>query len=163
MRVLQGCEEIHGTGKTKFKALKLHKSIYGLVQAACQWHKKFEQAIHQQGFVNNDIDPCVFFQREGSDFCLLCILEKCNAWTMINIELMPEGRKLVVNCWDLKQKGDGIFRARLVAFGYCQVAVVEDLLGCEIGVEYEDFTLGQSWIVEKLIKNYSLINSDENG
>jgi Reverse transcriptase (RNA-dependent DNA polymerase) len=38
---------------------------------------------------------------------------------------MPEGRKLVVNCWDLKQKGDGIFRARLVAFGYFQVAVVD--------------------------------------
>jgi Reverse transcriptase (RNA-dependent DNA polymerase) len=36
--------------------LKLNKSIYGLVQAARQGHKKFQEVIVKQGFKGNDIE-----------------------------------------------------------------------------------------------------------
>jgi Reverse transcriptase (RNA-dependent DNA polymerase) len=47
-------EEKNGT------ILKLNKSIYGLVQAARQWHKKFKKIITSMGFDKNQINPCMF-------------------------------------------------------------------------------------------------------
>jgi Reverse transcriptase (RNA-dependent DNA polymerase) len=43
------------------KALRLNKSIYGLVQAARQRNKKFEEEVFKLGFKKNNVDPCLFF------------------------------------------------------------------------------------------------------
>ena len=39
------------------KVLKLKKAIYGLVQAARQWWKKFNSTITSMGFKENNVDP----------------------------------------------------------------------------------------------------------
>jgi hypothetical protein len=69
MKIPQGME----VQLAETKALKLNKSIYGLVQAARQWHKKFSEEILKLGFMENNIDPCVFMKQEGMKFCILCI------------------------------------------------------------------------------------------
>jgi Reverse transcriptase (RNA-dependent DNA polymerase) len=73
MKVPKGC---NGEGEPRAadnQVLQLHKSIYGLVQAARQWHKRFDKEIIKLGFKKNEIDPCVFFKQEGNKICILCI------------------------------------------------------------------------------------------
>ena len=43
---------------------KLNKAIYGLVQAARQWWKKFKQAMKKIGFEVSPVDPCLFIRKE---------------------------------------------------------------------------------------------------
>jgi Reverse transcriptase (RNA-dependent DNA polymerase) len=42
--------------------LKLKKAIYGLVQAARQWWKKFKTVIENMGYTACDADPCLFIK-----------------------------------------------------------------------------------------------------
>jgi hypothetical protein len=43
--------------------LELKKAIYGLVQAARQWWKKFKQVIQQIGYKQSAADPCLFIKQ----------------------------------------------------------------------------------------------------
>ena len=40
--------------------LKLNKTIYGLVQAARQFFKTWANVLQNLGFVQSDVDPCLF-------------------------------------------------------------------------------------------------------
>jgi hypothetical protein len=52
-------------------------------------------------------------------------MEKCDVWTLIKKEEVPNNRKLIGCKWIFKEKRDGVHRARLVALGYSQVAGVD--------------------------------------
>ena len=39
--------------------LELHKCIYGTVQSARQWYKRFADELEKLGFVRSSIDPCL--------------------------------------------------------------------------------------------------------
>ena len=43
--------------------LMLDKSIYGLVQASRQWHKKMVKILEECGFKKSEVDPCLFLQK----------------------------------------------------------------------------------------------------
>jgi hypothetical protein len=60
MKIPDGYKMINKMEVTEGKVLKLNKSIYGLVQAARQWHEKFPEEIMNMSFKNNHIDPFVF-------------------------------------------------------------------------------------------------------
>jgi Reverse transcriptase (RNA-dependent DNA polymerase) len=60
MKIPQGLAEVEGIEEKNGTILKLNKSIYGFLQAARQWHKKFEKVITGMGFDKNQIDPCMF-------------------------------------------------------------------------------------------------------
>jgi Reverse transcriptase (RNA-dependent DNA polymerase) len=47
---------------TKTHCCKLKKAIYGLVQAAHQWRKKFKEVLLQMGYKPSLADPCLFYQ-----------------------------------------------------------------------------------------------------
>ena len=51
----------------KTHCLLLTKAIYGLVQAARQWWKKFSEVLHKLGYHASRADPCLFikFKSEG--------------------------------------------------------------------------------------------------
>jgi Reverse transcriptase (RNA-dependent DNA polymerase) len=40
--------------------LKLEKALYGLVQAARQWWKKFKEVMKEIGYAPSPVDPCLF-------------------------------------------------------------------------------------------------------
>jgi hypothetical protein len=42
----------------------LKKAIYGLVQAARKWWKRFNEEVVRLGFQFNHVDPCLFFKEE---------------------------------------------------------------------------------------------------
>jgi hypothetical protein len=81
--------------------LKLNKSIYGLVQAARQWHDKFSEEIMNMGFKNNHIDTCVFYKEEGKEFCILCIYVD-NGIITGSIKLMEETIKRLNKVFKVK-------------------------------------------------------------
>jgi hypothetical protein len=49
------------------KCLKLKKSLYGLVQAARQWWKKFKEIMKNIGYEPSEIDPCLFIKDKGNN------------------------------------------------------------------------------------------------
>ncbi len=46
----------------KFYVLKLNKSLYGLKQVGYNWFAKLSNGLQDRGFVESNIDPCVFFE-----------------------------------------------------------------------------------------------------
>ena len=52
---------------------KLQKSIYGLKQASRQWYLKFHNVISSFGFVENDMDQCIYQKVSGSKICFLVL------------------------------------------------------------------------------------------
>ena len=52
---------------------KLLKSLYGLKQAAKQWHEKFDRTLTSAGFVINEADRCVYYRFGGAEGVILCL------------------------------------------------------------------------------------------
>jgi Reverse transcriptase (RNA-dependent DNA polymerase) len=52
--------------KESTHCLELKKAIYGLVQAARQWWKKFKSDILEKGYKPSLADPCLFY-RDGTN------------------------------------------------------------------------------------------------
>jgi hypothetical protein len=48
---------------SKDYCLELKKAIYGLVQAARQWWKKFKLVIQDMGYKQSEADPCLFVRK----------------------------------------------------------------------------------------------------
>ena len=44
--------------KNPKKVCKLQRSIYGLKQASQRWNLRFDEAIKEVGFINNENKPC---------------------------------------------------------------------------------------------------------
>jgi Reverse transcriptase (RNA-dependent DNA polymerase) len=55
------------------ECLYLNKSIYGLVQAARQWWKKFVELLTALGFKVSNIDPCLLYKESKSGMVYLCL------------------------------------------------------------------------------------------
>jgi hypothetical protein len=48
----------------KYHVLKLNKSLYGLKQAGYNWCAKLSNGLHDPGFVQSSVNPCVFFNHK---------------------------------------------------------------------------------------------------
>ena len=54
--------------------LKLNKSLCGLKQGSCNWHKKLKEALLARGFTESILDPCVFLSK---DLIILVYVDGC--------------------------------------------------------------------------------------
>ena len=72
MTIPNGLEEFLNHN-LKNKCVKLKKSIYGLVQAAREWWKKFTKSLKDIGFKRCDADNCLMMRRDGDGITILCI------------------------------------------------------------------------------------------
>ena len=63
-------EIIHEDG---YIYVKLSKALYGLKQASALWYEVLKKFFISVGYRTSKSDPCVFFKREDSDFCLALI------------------------------------------------------------------------------------------
>ena len=64
----KGLEEAKPTN-----ALVLKKCIYGLVQAARQYHKKAVQILQKIGFEGGDVDPCLYVWKNNKGIVFIAI------------------------------------------------------------------------------------------
>ncbi len=55
-----GFDALNGENR-KFYVLRLNKSLYGLKQAGYNWFAKLSNGLQDRGFVQSNIDPCIFF------------------------------------------------------------------------------------------------------
>ena len=124
--------------------VKLKKAIYGLVQAARQWWKKFKTAMEGIGYVASPIDPCLFIKKkEGQDPSFIIIY-------------VDDGG-IIGTPKDVKEVIEGLSKE----FKIKSLGKMEHFVGCHI-IEKEN----QTWIHQpKLLKNLnkhfgSLITSE---
>ena len=61
-------------------------------------------------------------------------MSKKKVWRSVKSSSIPRDRRVIGNKWMIKRKGNGVYRAYLVALGYSQVP----------GVDHED---NFSWVV----------------
>jgi hypothetical protein len=135
MKVPQGLGGSNNPADMGNKVLRLNKSIYGLVQAARQWHKRFEEEILKLGYLRNEVDPCVFLKQEGNAFCILCIY--------VDDGIIAGDEELMENT---------ISGLNMVFHVKVQKSI-RDFLGCEIHESIAGFVLCQTRIIDKMIKD----------
>ena len=69
-----GFEDAPNGESCKFYVLRLNKSLYGLKQAGYNWFAKISNGLRDCGFVQSNIDPCVFF---GTKCIVLTYVDDC--------------------------------------------------------------------------------------
>ena len=116
------CNEVHD----KDEVLLLEHSIYGLVQAARQYYKKFISALRDIGFVGGYPDPCLMTRhgKEGVVFIAIWVDDSLLVGDKDAIDKTIE---------DLKRKG----------FTLKVEGTLQDYLSCEITLDQEK---GVGWI-----------------
>ena len=55
------------------KICKLHRSIYGLVQASQSWNIRFDEAIKAYGFIQTFREACIYKKMSGSSIAFLIL------------------------------------------------------------------------------------------
>jgi hypothetical protein len=122
---------------------KLKKSIYGLKQASRQWYLKFDEVIKIFGFIENQVDNCIYVKIKGSMFIILVlyvddILLECN-----DKNLLHETKGFLSSNFDMKDLGDASY-----------------VLGIEIHRDRTKSVLGlsQRAYIEKMLKRYNMHN-----
>jgi hypothetical protein len=116
------------------EVLLLLKSLYGLVQSARQFFKKFVAVLKSIGFVQSVAEPCLLIRRSSKGIVMLVIhVDDC--FTVGNIEAIQETIKLI------EEKGFEL-----------KVEEVTDYLGCEILINKQRTKawLGQPTMIKKI-------------
>jgi hypothetical protein len=128
-------EKKHITITSDKHCLKLKKALYGLVQAARQWWKKFKSVMANIDFYPSRADPCLFIKR-GKD-------EKTTAFVIIYVDDGGIiGSRSTIN---------EILFALSKSFTVKSLGKMEHFVGCHI---LENKSKDTIWIHQpKLIKN----------
>ena len=123
------------------ECLILEKSIYGLVQAARQWWKKFIQTLKQYEFESNEIDPCMLYRKNDKGMCVL-IMYVDDCLLIGNQEAINEATKQISESFNVKIENE-----------------MQDYLGCEFKMSQDGKKgwLGQPHIIRSLEKKFGHI------
>jgi hypothetical protein len=68
-----GLEDTSSDCVDETDALKLNSCIYGLVQAARQYYKKFTKILKRIGFTGGEVEPCSFFRRDEDGIVFIAV------------------------------------------------------------------------------------------
>ena len=88
------CPEVHNNNE----ALHLIHSIYGLVQAARQYYKKFMEKLQKIGFKGGYPDPCLMTKRDENGICFIAV------WVDDSL-LIGDEKAIQETIKDLKKEG----------------------------------------------------------
>jgi len=130
----------HGLeGVTEKDALQLFQCIYGLVQAARQYYKKFIKILKSIGFVGGDVDPCLLMRNDENGLIYVAVYVDDNI-------LIGTDRAIEDTVKRLKAKG-------LVLK---ETDNLDDYLSCQImfSNDGQSAWLGQPHLISKLRKKF---------
>ncbi|KAM2549509.1 hypothetical protein TB1_013867 [Malus domestica] len=54
-------------------SIRLRRSLYGLKQSGRMWYNRLSEYLTRQGYVNNELWPCVFIKKSHSGFMIVAI------------------------------------------------------------------------------------------
>ncbi|KAM1744316.1 hypothetical protein ACFX11_011214 [Malus domestica] len=54
-------------------SIRLRRSLYGLKQSGRMWYNRLSEYLTSQGYVNNELCPCVFIKKSHSGFAIVAI------------------------------------------------------------------------------------------
>ena len=71
MKIPEGYDEVINKDVDEEDCLILQKAIYGLVQAARQFWKKFVDKMQEGGFQLSKADPCMLYKEDEREVCII--------------------------------------------------------------------------------------------
>ena len=54
-------------------SIRLRRSLYGLKQSRRMWYNRLSEYLTSQGYVNNELCPCVFIKKSHSGFAIVAV------------------------------------------------------------------------------------------
>ena len=120
---------------------KLNKSIYGLKQASRQWYLKFDEIVTSLGFIENQIDQCIYLKISGSKFIFLVLYVDDVLLASSDLNLLHETKQHLSKTFDMKDLGKASF-----------------VLGIEIHRDRSRGTLGlsQNAYIDRVLKRFDM-------
>jgi hypothetical protein len=120
---------------------RLKKSNYGLKQVSRQWYLKFDEVIKKFGFVENQVDNCVYIKIKGSMFIILVLYVDDILLASSDKNLLHETKGFLSSNFDMNDLGDASY-----------------VLGIEIHQDRTKGVLGlsQKAYIEKVLKRYNM-------
>ncbi|WCJ40675.1 Retrovirus-related Pol polyprotein from transposon RE1 [Euphorbia peplus] len=73
MKIPEGFKLPEKCPKPELYSIKLQMSLYGLKQSGRMWYNRLSEYLLKEGYTNNQICPCVFIRKSGSDFSIISI------------------------------------------------------------------------------------------
>jgi hypothetical protein len=122
------------------ECLKLDKTIYGLVQSAREYNRKFETVLKRIGFKQCPADPCLFMRGTGEDLVIiLCYVD--DNYTLGKAKALERFLE------ELKQ----------TEFTFTVERNLADYLSCEIrqDAQRKNAWVGQPHMVKKIEKTFA--------
>jgi hypothetical protein len=119
---------------------KLKKSIYGLKQASGQRYLKFDEVIKKFGFIENQVNNCIYVKTKGNMFIILVLYVD---YILLVCNLLHETNEFLLSKFDMKDLSDASY-----------------VLGIEIHRDRTKsvFGLSQRAYIEKMLKRYNMHN-----
>lgn len=88
------------------KVFKLHKSIYGLKQAARVWNNTLHKGLIDRGFTQSKSDSCLYVKRSNNDVCLLIVHVDDIVFASNTENNITEVINALRNLFEIKDLGD---------------------------------------------------------
>jgi hypothetical protein len=88
---------------------KLKKSIYGLKQASRQWYLKFDEVIKKFGFIENQVDNCIYIKINGGMFIILVLYVDDILLACSDKNLLHETKGFLSSNFDMKDLNDASY------------------------------------------------------
>ncbi|KAL8156462.1 hypothetical protein AgCh_001527 [Apium graveolens] len=72
MKISEGLN-IEDTKPRHLYSVKLQRSFYGLKQSGRMWYNIFSEYLLNDGYVNNQVCPCIFIKRSSTGFVIIAV------------------------------------------------------------------------------------------
>ena len=124
--------------------LELITSHYGLKQASRSWNLRFDEAVKQFGFMNNEDEPCVYKKVIGSEIVFLMLYVGDILLIGNDIPTLQSVKSWLGKCFSIKHLGEAAY-----------------ILGIKIYRDRSQWLLGlsQSGNIDKVLNRFSMQDS----
>ena len=125
------------------KVLRLHKSLYGLKQAARVWNQTLHEAMSKEGFVQSKHDECLYIYQRDTDVCYSIVHVDDMIFSGNSILVIQTIIASLNKSFELKCLGD-----------------VKNYLGIEVSRDQNNiFAISQSKYIHKVASEFQLEHS----
>lgn len=125
------------------KVLRLHKSLYGLKQAARVWNQTLNKAMSKEGFMQSKHDECLYIYKFKSDVCYAVVHVDDMIFSSNSMSLIHSKIEKLNESFELKCLGE-----------------VRNYLGIEISKDEKGiFAISQTSYIQKIASEFELENS----